>query len=106
MIDVPAPMAEWLSSLPSQNVGTLYATIKTPFLPIYTEHRVEVWGQVCDGRDHKQAVHLMLHNRWPNHGKGYSYVSWRAVPDHPEANTYPRTGKVTDPKPYSGIAYE
>jgi hypothetical protein len=102
----PAPIAQWLSTLPSQNVGTLYATIKTPFLPIYTEHRVEVWGQVCDGCDHRDVVHLMLYNKWPFHGKGFTYVSWRAVPANPEANTHPREGKVADPKPYSGGAFE
>jgi len=103
---MPAPVANWLASLPSQNVGKLYARIKHPWLPITTEHKVEVWGQVCDGRDHKDAVHNMLYNRWPNHGKGYTYVSWRAEPDHPEANQYPRTGEVQDPKPYSGKSFD
>lgn len=102
---VPAPLSDWLSQLPSQNVGTLYATIKTPFLPIYTEHKVEAWGQLCDGQDHKSMVHNMLYNRWPNRGTGYTYVSWRAVPDHPEANTYPREGKVENPQPYSGLSH-
>jgi hypothetical protein len=102
----PEPMMNWLSSLPSQNVGTLYAKIKAPILPIYTWHKVPVWGQVCDGRDHKDAVHLMLYNHFPNHGKGFIYTAWRAEPDNPEANQYSRSGDVEDPKPYSGIAYE
>lgn len=105
-LQTPAPIANWLASLPSQNVGTLYAQIKTPSLPILTWHRVKVWGQVCDGRDHKDAVHLMLHNYWPNHGKGFTYVAWRAEPDNPEANKHPRQGDVADPKPYSGVAYD
>ena len=99
-------MSEWLSSLPSENVGKLYATIKAPGLPIYTEHKVEVRGQVCDGRDHRDTVHLMLYNKWPHHGCGYTYISWRAVPDNPEANKHPRQGVVTDPKPYSGALWE
>lgn len=96
-----AGMSAWLSGLPQQNCGTLYATIKTPGLPIYTEHKVDVWGQVCDGRDHKDAVHCMLWNRWPFHGKGFTYISWRAVPDNPSMNHHPRHGKVENPKPFS-----
>lgn len=103
---VPTPMANWLRSLPQQCVGALYATIKDPITQIGIEYRVEVWGQVCDGRDHKDIVHLMLYNRFPFHGKGFTYVSWRAEPDNPETNTYPRTGAVKDPKPYSGVARE
>lgn len=94
------------SLLPSENVGTLYAIIKWPFLPIYTKHKVEVWGQVCDGCDHRDVVHLMLHNYWPLHGKGFTLVAWRAAPDNPKANKHPRKGKVENPKPYSGIAYD
>ncbi len=100
--DVPPQIQEWLMQVPSQNVGTLYATIKTPYLPIYIERKVPVWGQVCDGRDHKDAVHGMLYNEFPNNGKGFTYVSWRAVPDHPEANKYPQIGKVENPTPYEG----
>jgi hypothetical protein len=103
--DVPAPMMDWLSKLPSQNIGTLYAIIKTPFLPIYTEHKVPLWGQVCDGQDHRSSVENMLYNYWPNHGKGFTYVSWRAEPDHPEANTYPRKGIVEKARPYDGLSY-
>jgi hypothetical protein len=89
MTHIPPQLNSWLSALPSENIGTIYATIKTPFLPIYTEHRVEAWGQLCDGRDHRDAVHCMLYNYWPFHGKGFTYVSWPAVPDNPEANTNP-----------------
>lgn len=99
-------MQNWLSQLPSQNVGTLYATVKSPVLGIKKEFKVEVWGQVCDGRDHKDAVHLHLYNRFDDRGKGWTYISWRAVPDNPEANKHPRTGNVENPKPYSGIAYD
>lgn len=106
MNTMPRPVAEWLANLPSENVGTIYATIKTPFLPIYTEHKVPVWGQVCDGTDNRAAVHLMLYNEWPNHGKGFTYVSWRAVPDNPKANKYPREGNVIHPVAYSGVAYD
>lgn len=103
---VPHQIADWYASLPSQNCGTLYATIKIPFLPLYIEHRVEIWGQVCDGRDHRSSVHTaLLYNKFPNHGRGFTYVRWRAVPDNPEANTHPRSGEVENPRPYSGIPH-
>lgn len=104
--NMATPMANYIASMPQQCVGKLFARIKHPLLPISTWHRVEVWGQVCDGGDHRMAVHLMLHNRWSNRGRGYTYVEWRAEPDLPDENSYPRTGKVSDPKPYSGVAYE
>jgi hypothetical protein len=104
---VPAPMAGWLSSLPSQNVGTLYAKLKPPMLPaaLAIWKRVDGWGQLCDGRDHRQMVHLMLYNRFPNRGKGWTYLEWRAEPDNPEACKHPLSGKVENPEPYDGIAY-
>ncbi len=102
----PYQMDEWYSKLPSDNCGKFYATIKTPFLPIYTEHLVPVWGQVCDGRPRKDTVHTaLLYNNFPNHGKGFTYVSWRTEPDNPEQNKYPRSGKIENPKPYSGIPH-
>lgn len=102
----PAPMTDWLASLPSQNCGKFYATIKTPFLPIYTEHFVPIWGQVCDGKPRKSDVHTaLLYNNFPNHGKGFTYVSWRAVPDNPEACKYPLSGNIENPKPYSGVPH-
>ena len=102
----PAPIASWLASLPSQNVGKLYAKIKPPYWPFGSWYRVDGWGQICDGRDHRDMVHLMLYNKFPNRGRGWTYVAWRAEPDHPEANKYPREGTVENPRPYSGIAYE
>lgn len=99
-------MANYVNSLPQNYVGTLYANIKSPFLPIYTWHEVPVWGQVADGREHKISVHLMLYNKFPNHGKGFTYVAWRNEPSRPELNDAKREGDVIDPKPYSGIAYE
>jgi hypothetical protein len=106
MNDIPRQMADWYASLPSQNCGTLYATIKAPFVPIYTEHKVPIWGQVCDGKDHRDGVHTaLLYNNFPFHGKGFTYVSWRAVPDNPNACKYPLSGKVENPLPYSGIPY-
>ncbi len=102
MNDAPTQMHSWLASLPDKYCGTLYATIKTPFLPIYTEHKVPVWGQVADGRPHMQAVHQMLYNKLPLHGKGFTYVSWRSVPDHPETHDRPTQGTISSPKPFSG----
>lgn len=105
MSNVPAPLENWISSIPQQNVGKLFVTIKIPLLPIWKEYKLQAWGQLCDGRDHRDFVHNMLYNQFPRHGKGYTYVSWRAVPDNPEVNKYPRSGKVENPKPYDGIAY-
>lgn len=106
MTSAPQQVHSWLSQLPQQCVGDLYATIKDPLTRIPIEYKVDGWGQLCDGRDHKDMVHLMLYNKFPFHGRGFTYVSWRAVPDNPEQNTYPRTGKVENPKPYSGVAYD
>jgi hypothetical protein len=103
MNDVPHQMADWFSSIPQDNCGKFYATIKSPYLPIYTEHFVPVWGQVCDGQPHKATVHTaLLYNKFPNHGKGFTYVSWRTEPSNPELCKYPRSGKIENPKPYSG----
>lgn len=104
--NVPAPVANWLASLPSQNVGNLYARIKSPWWPFACEYRVNACGQLCDGRDHRDMVHLMLYNKFPNRGRGYTYVSWRAEPDNPAANIHPREGIVVDPVPYNGVAYD
>ena len=106
--EAPHQISGWLQSLPSQNVGKLYALLKPPGMPraLAVWKRVEGWGQICDGRDHKQMVHLMLYNRFPNRGKGWTYLAWRAEPDHPEANKYPRTGDVENPAPYSGKVWE
>lgn len=107
-IPLGAPLAVYqqLNELPQQNVGDLYATIADPITHIGIEYRVDAWGQLCDGNDHKDAVHLMLYNEFPFHGKGFTYMAWRAKPNNPSQNTHPRTGKVKDPKPYSGIAYD
>ena|ERR1700691_4603469 len=100
--DVPAPMQNWLARLPSQNVGTFYAVIRPPLCPFGIKFKVPVWGQVCDGKDHRMAVETMLYNYFPLRGRGWTYVAWRTVPDNPDACKYPRQGVVVDPKPYSG----
>lgn len=102
----PPPIAAWIENLPSENVGTLYATVKAPGLFGRTkEYKVPVWGQVCDGQPHKDAVNLMMYNEFPDHGKGYIFISWRAEPNNPAQNKHPREGKVENPKPYSGVAW-
>lgn len=105
-LEAPPAIHQHLAELPQQNVGDLYVTIKTPYLPIYKEYLLDGWGQLCDGQDHKGGVHLMLYNKFPNHGKGYTYISWRAIPNHPDQNTYPREGKVENPQPYTGIVFD
>lgn len=102
----PPQMATYVQSLPQKYVGDLYATIKDPITRISIEYKVPIWGQIADGREHKDAVHLMLYNEFPFHGKGFIYVSWRNVPSSPELNDAAREGKVKDLKPYSGVAYD
>jgi hypothetical protein len=102
----PTPIANWLTQLPGECVGKLYAKIRPPFCPFGFWFRVGGWGQLCDGRDHRDMVHLMLHNYFPARGRGWTYVAWRAEPDSPGRNAHPRNGTVADPKPYSGIAYD
>lgn len=89
MNDVPAPMADWLASLPSDNVGSLYATVTPPLIGIPVTFKVKAWGQLCDGRDHRDAVHIHLYNHFPNRGKGWTYRRWEARPDNPESNRHP-----------------
>lgn len=104
--DMPHHVVNYLASLPDKYVGTLYATIRHAWLPFAREYKMPVRGQVADGRDHKDAVHQMLYNEFPNHGKGYTYISWRNDPSRPDINDSPRSGLVENPKPYSGIAHE
>lgn len=108
MSETPMPIKNWLASLPDDNVGTLHAKIKppSPLSGIGLWYKVDGWGQLCDGRDHRDMVHLMLYNKFPNHGKGWTYVAWKAEPDNPEKCKHPRSGEVENPKPYSGITYE
>ena len=100
--DVPQPIANWLSEMPQDYVGTLYVKIKTPYLPICKWHKVDAWGQLCDGTDHKDLVELMLYNNFPKHGKGYFYIEWKCKPDNPEKCDSKLSGKVENPEPYSG----
>lgn len=101
---LPAAVNAWRASIPQQNVGTFFAKIRSPFFFIARWHRVDAWGQLCDGTDHRDYVHNMLYNKFPNHGKGYTYIAWRCEPDNPEQCKYPRSGKVEIPVKYSGIA--
>lgn len=97
----PQSVYDHLASLPQRCVGELYATIRHPW-GLKREYKVPAWGQLCDGRPHVSSVNCMLHNKFPNHGRGYTYVSWRAVPDNPEQNRYPRTGVVEKAIPFDG----
>lgn len=109
-MNAPAPIADWLASLPSQNCGKFFATIKSPgwfgLFQTSREYQVPIWGQVCDGQARRAGVHTaLLYNTFPNHGKGYTYVSWRTEPDNPEQCKYPTSGNVENPKPYSGVPH-
>lgn len=103
--DVPSPLAGWLSDLPQDYCGTLYAKLRSP-VGISIWKKVPVWGQVCDGTPHRSAVHLMLYNHFPFRGKGWTYTEWRSEPYNPELCDRPTRGEVPDPKPYSGVAYD
>jgi len=98
----PGPIKAWLSSLPSENVGTLYAKLRPPFSPVAIWKKVPVWGQVCDGGPHKDAVGGMLYNHFPFHGKGWTYLEWEAVPDNPEVCKSALRGKVAAPNRFNG----
>jgi hypothetical protein len=102
--DVPpnSGMANWISSLPQDYVGTFYATYKTPGVPLKFERKVEAWGQLCDGTDQAGFVEDDMYNNLPFHGKGFTYVSWRCVPDNPKLAKLPLVGVIKNPKPYSG----
>ncbi len=100
---VPHKISNWLASIPQDNCGKFYATIKTPYLPIYIEYLVPWWGQVCNGQPNIDVVHTaLLYNSFPLHGKGFTYVSWRAVPDNPELCKTKLFGKIENPRPYDG----
>ncbi len=102
LTDAPGPIAASMNNVPQNNVGTLFAKLKPPFSPIGAWFKVPVWGQVCDGRAHKDAVGGMLHNDFPRNGKGWTYLEWKAVPDNPEACKYPLRGKVEKPNRFNG----
>lgn len=101
-INTPPQMASYVASLPPKYVGTLYAKVKPPFSPFGFWYRVPAWGQLADGGDHRNYVENMLYNDFPFRGRGWTYIEWRNEPASPEINDAPRTGKVRDPKPYSG----
>jgi hypothetical protein len=89
----PAPIQNWLDSMPQQNVGTLYMTTVSPS-GMVREHKMQAWGQLCDGNDHLDFVKSELYNEYPNHGKGYRYIKWRCVPDNPKRNKNILSGKA------------
>ena len=101
----PQAVHDYWNSIPQDNCGDLYAKLKPPFLPEWLAGfwiKVEVWGQVCDGRPHEDAVRYHLYNHFSNHGKGFTHVALARVPDNPELNKYPREGRVENPLPFSG----
>ncbi|MDB5584331.1 MAG: hypothetical protein JWR80_9507 [Bradyrhizobium sp.] len=106
MNSVPHQISGWLDSLPQNYVGSLFAKIKPPLSPFGVWFKVDGWGQLCDGRDHRNMVHLMLYNKFPFRGKGWTYVAWRSEPNNPKMCDKPTRGKVENPKPYSGVAHD
>jgi hypothetical protein len=96
----PQAVRDYWNSIPQDNVGDFYACVRPPFLPFGLWFKVPVWGQVCDGQPHRDAVGCMLHNKFPFKGRGWTYIAWRAEPYNHERCKYPRKGIVENPKPF------
>lgn len=94
---------EWLNSLPSQNFGDFYYTIKHPgFFGRTKEYRQRAIGQLCDGTDRSRDVCWELYHHFPDHGKGCVYISWRAVPDDLGRCKNKLAGVIENPQPFCG----
>lgn len=96
--EAPQAVHDYWNSIPQDNVGDFYFKVKAPFMPFGTWHKLEAWGQLCDGTDHAMAVAVQLWNKFPNRGRGWKYVAWRSEPSNPEMCKYPRSGIVDPPK--------
>lgn len=93
--EAPQAVHDYWASIPQDNCGDLYAKVRPPWLPFGGFwHKVPAWGQLCDGREHYEAVGCMLHNTFPLKGRGWTYVAWRAKPYNPDLCKYPREGVV------------
>lgn len=95
---VPQAVQDHWNSIPQDNCGEFYFKVKAPFLPFSTWHKLKAWGQLCDGTDMAHAVACQLWNDFPNRGRGWKYIAWRAVPNNPELCKYSREGIVDPPK--------
>lgn len=67
------------------NVRALYAQISPPgtFGLIRKWVRVEAWGQLCTDEAAAKATAYHMHNRLPDHGKGWKFHKWRCEMDGP-----------------------
>lgn len=94
----------WLNSLPSQNFGEFYFTVRLPWPLsfIKKEYRQNAIGQLCDGTSRKWQTEWQMYHKFPNHGAGYTYVSWRAVPDYPDRCKNALSGTIDNPQPFDG----
>ncbi len=94
----------WLNSLPSQNFGEFFFTVKHPgFFGRTKEHRERAIGQLCDGTSRSSSICRQMFHDFPNHGKGCVYLSWRAVPDSPDRCKHILADVIANPKPFDGL---
>lgn len=96
----PAAVQNHWTSVPQDNCGEFYAKIRPPFCPLGIWYKVPAWGQLCDGREHYDAVGCFLHNEFPFKGRGWTYIKWKSKPDNPHLCKHPTHGKVPNPKPF------
>lgn len=96
--EAPQAVHDYWNSIPQDNYGEFYFKVRAPFMPFGTWRKLEAWGQLCDGTDNAMMVACQLWNKFPNRGRGWKYVAWRAEPYNPELCKYPRSGVVDPPK--------
>lgn len=96
--EAPKAVHDHWNSIPQDNCGRFFFKVKAPFMPFGTWHELKAWGQLCCGTDMAHAVACQIWNDFPNRGRGWRYVAWRAEPFNPELCKYPRTGMVDPPK--------
>jgi hypothetical protein len=104
----PAEVFNQLLSLPKEYVGTLFAKVKAPgWFGKTSWHKVPEWGTVCSGRPPSLgAVERMMRDDLPRRGRGYTYLAWRAEPDHPElCKASPLCGEIANPTPFDPDAW-
>ena len=97
-IGAPQAVHDHWNSIPQDNCGEFYFKVQPPFCPFGFWFKLEAWGQLCDGTDLASFVANNLWNRFPNRGRGWKYVEWRAKPYNPKLCKYPLSGIVSPPK--------
>lgn len=96
--EAPQAVHDHWNSMPQENFGDFYFKVKPPFMPFGTWHKLKAWGQLCSGTDMAHAVACQLWNDFPNRGRGWRYVAWRADPSNPGMCKSKLSGAVDPPK--------